>query len=80
MAKRSPQEPDLDSQIWRIQNKINRTNQKVYVYKVADEKFASMTTKLDGRLSSLVGVYLHSLPTYSDEYLEDDIRWANEAI
>lgn len=73
-------EPNLDSQIWRIQNKISNTNSKVYVYKVGEDKYAGMTTKLDGRLYTLVGVYTKSLSTYSDEYLEEDIRWANKVM
>ena len=66
---------DISNQITRIQNKINRTNGKVYVYKVAPYKFASMTTG-EMPLKHLVGVYMKNLPTYSDSIVEEDLIWA----
>ncbi len=67
---------DISNQITRIQNKINRTNGKVYVYKVGPDKFAGMTTKTDMSLKHLVGVYIRYAVGYSDSIIEEDLTWA----
>ena len=67
---------DITNQITRIQNKINRTNAKVYVYKVGHQKFAAMSSTAGMPWKSLVGVYLRNDICYSDAIIDEDLTWA----
>lgn len=67
---------DIIEQIARIQNKINRTNSKVYVYKVGPEKFSAMSSTNGMPLKSLVGIYLKNDMCYCDSIIDEDLSWA----
>ena len=69
---------DITSQINRIQNKINRTNAKIYVYKVGPQRFAAMSGSNGMLWKNLVGVYLRNDICYSDQIIDEDITWAVE--
>lgn len=66
---------DIEQVIERIQNKIKRSSQYVWVYFIKG-KFAATTQHDENALSKLVGVYDSRLRTYQDEYVDQDIRWA----
>lgn len=70
---------DLDSHIMRIQNKVEKTLSKIYVYKDGS-KFISSSTELPGRDYALVGAYLRTKKSYKPSIIDEDIRWANKEM
>lgn len=66
---------NLDQSIERIQNKIKRTPRLIYVYFVKG-KFAATTSPDEGLMNRLIGVYDSRQKTYTDSFLDQDVRWA----
>lgn len=65
----------VDDAIVRVHNKIRRSGRKVWVYYIKG-KFNATTSPDEALLSKLVGVYDGRRDDYSNEYIDEDMRWA----
>jgi hypothetical protein len=68
-------EATVDDAIVRVNNKIKRSGRNVWVYYIKG-KFNATTSPDEALLSKLVGVYDSRRDDYSNEYIDQDMRWA----